>query len=103
MSNPHPDKVGTVFNRQSPVAKADSYRPKTPDLLEAQRRVSGIVFKQLKVFSSKLLNSVRQRFKPRPELRRRFMHLQVSQFTLSFSDGGFLEQKVELPGLRIAV
>ncbi len=55
-----------------------------------------VLFKELEVLARELLNFVRERIEPLPELRRRPMHLQVSQRSLLLCCFDFLPQEIEL-------
>jgi hypothetical protein len=65
-------------------------------LLELQRRVAGIRFEKLEILAGQLLNFFWERVETLPELRRRSMHLKLSQLAFSLGRFDFLPQKIEL-------
>jgi hypothetical protein len=62
-----------------------------------------IGFEKIEIFSGQLLNFLRKTFESLPELRRRSVHLEIPQFTLSFRRIRFVPQKVEPAGSGIAL
>jgi hypothetical protein len=95
-ADPHPHKVGTIFHSERPVVEPHPRRPAFAQFLELQRRVTRIPLEKLKVLSRQLLNFVRERIETLPELRRRAMHLEVSQLALLLRCFDFISQEVEL-------
>jgi len=60
MADPEPNKILTIFNGRGAIMNPDANRPKPSDLLEAERRVSWIAFKQFVILISQLLDLFRQ-------------------------------------------
>jgi hypothetical protein len=102
-SNPHPHEVGTVFHGKCAIVETYTGRPTIAELLELQGRVTAILFEKLEVLAGQSLYVLGERIESLPELRRRSMHLKVSQLPLLLRCLSFIPQKIQFACRRVSL
>ena len=81
-TDPDPDKVRAILDRQRTVIEPGSHRPHFPHLLEMQRGMRRISLQQFEVFSGDSLDRFWQMTEEFPETGGGAMHLQILEGSL---------------------
>ena len=69
-ANPEPEQAVGDFDRQGPIVETDPGGPETADLLQVNRRVSGVALQEREGPVRKIPYLVRESAVARPESRR---------------------------------